>query len=69
MLGCVGRGYFPSVTFFHFRDCRKYSGFLLRRALSLQACAIIHEHVVEMRLGFHAWYLFFCSQKMRGECT
>lgn len=66
---CVQRGYFPSITCFYFCECRKYGTFLLRRVLSLQACAIIREHVAEMCLGFHAWYVFFCSQHMRGECT
>lgn len=62
-------GIFSLCYMLFFCECRKYGTFLLRRALSLQACAIIYEHVVEMCLGFHAWYLFFCSQQMRGECT
>lgn len=62
MLVCVRREYLPSATLFHFRECRKCGTFLLRHALSLQACAIIREHVVEMRLGFHAWYLFLLPE-------
>lgn len=65
----VQRGYFPSVTFSHCCECGKHGTFLLSRALSSPACAIIREHVAEMCLGFHAWYLLFCSQQMRGECT